>query len=86
MTVYVPTPLRSYTQTRHTVEANGTTLTQVLFDLDKQFPGIRFRIVNEQDQVREHIKVFVNEDLAKNLSASVRSDDKIHIICALSGG
>jgi molybdopterin synthase sulfur carrier subunit len=86
MKVYIPTPLRSYTRAQHVVEGNGATLSEILYDLDKQFPGIRFRMINEQDQIREHIKVFVNDDLTKQLSTAVQPGEKIHIICALSGG
>jgi molybdopterin synthase sulfur carrier subunit len=86
MKIFIPTPLQSYTHTQSQVVASGATLAEALDHLDRQFPGIRFRIINEQDQVREHIKIFVNEDLTKQLTASVGTNDTIHIICALSGG
>ncbi|MGH8057187.1 MAG: MoaD/ThiS family protein [Candidatus Entotheonellia bacterium] len=86
MTVYIPTPLRSYTGQKSEVEAEGSTLSDVLLALDQRFPGLRFRIVTEQDTIREHIRIFVNEEQARDLSAALRPDDEIHIICALSGG
>jgi len=51
MKVLIPSPLRSYTQNAW-VNADGSTLAEVLDDLDRQFPGIRFRMVNEQERTR----------------------------------
>ncbi len=58
MQVLIPSPLRSYTK-RSRVEASGATLGALLDDLERQFPGIRFRMVDEQDRVRRHVRVFV---------------------------
>jgi molybdopterin converting factor small subunit len=85
MKVFIPTPLRSYT--RHSVvEANGTTLAEVLLDLERQFPGLRFRMVNEQDHLREHIKIFVNQRVAASLSEHIEPHDEVRVIMAISGG
>lgn len=86
MTVHIPSPLRSYTARRAEVNADGSTLGEVLYTLDQRYPGLRFRIITEQDTIREHIRIFVNEEQARDLSAALRPDDHIHIICALSGG
>ncbi len=86
MKVYIPTPLRSYTGQRAEVEATGSTLEELLSDLDRRYPGFRFRIINEQDRIREHIKIFINQDQEMDLSTPVQSGDEVHIICALSGG
>lgn len=85
MKVFIPTPLRSYTNEKSVVTANGKTVSELLEDLNHEFPGIRFRIVNEQDQIREHIKIFIGSELASNLSERTNQED-IHIICSLSGG
>ena len=86
MIVHVPTPLRSYSFERARVEARGASLAEVLDDLDRGFPGLRFRVVDEHGEVRRHIKLFVNEDLARDLAQPVTDSDEVHIICALSGG
>ena len=86
MKIHIPTPLRSYTGQARVVEANGSTVGELLAEIDYRYPGFRFRIIDEQDNIREHIKIFVSENQSKILSAPVRSDDVIHIICALSGG
>ena len=86
MTVYIPTPLRSYTGQKGEVDAQGSTLAEVLSALDRRYPGFRFRIITEQDTIRAHIRIFINEDQASTLAVAVRPSDQIHIICALSGG
>ncbi len=86
MKILIPSPLRSYTGQKHEVEADGATLADVLSDLDRRYSGIRFRIITEQDTIRPHIKIYINEDLERNLTAPLRPGDQIHIICALSGG
>ena len=86
MKVRIPSPLRSYTGDRAVVQGSGTTVGAVLLDLDRQFPGIRFRMIDEQDRVRRHMKVFVNDESVRDLSAVVTEVDDITIIQALSGG
>ena len=86
MRVLIPSPLLSYTKSA-TVEAAGATLDAVLRDLDRQFPGLRVRIVDEHDRVRRHIKVFVNRDQADDdLGRPLAADDEVMIVAALSGG
>ena len=86
MRVRIPTPLRSYTAQQTTVEAQGATVAELLADLDRQFPGIRFRMVDEQGQLRTHMKVFVNQDATRDLATSVNGTDEVTIMQALSGG
>ncbi len=84
--VKVGSPLRSYTRGASSVEADGATLQAVLVDLEHRFPGIRFRMIDEQNRIRRHIRLFVNTDEAMQLDAPVRAGDTVHLICALSGG
>jgi molybdopterin converting factor small subunit len=86
MKVTIPQPLRSYTGERPEVEAEGRTLDELLLDLDRQFPGFRFRMVDEQDQVRKHIKLFVNRQAERNLERKLEPGDEVQILQALSGG
>ncbi len=86
MKVRIPDPLRSYTAQAQVVDAQGATVAEVLADLDRQFPGIRFRMVDEQQRIRPHMKVFVNDEAVRHLDARVASDDEVSIIQALSGG
>jgi molybdopterin converting factor small subunit len=83
--VLIPTPLLSYTATRE-VEASGATLAAVLDELDRQFPGIRFRMIDEQERMRRHVRFFVNGDQVFDLSQPLRPTDEVVIVQALSGG
>ena len=85
-TVRIPSPLRSYTSGASTVPGAGGTVEEVLADLERRFGGIRFRMVDEQDRIRPHIRVYVNTSEVTALSQVVGSGDTVHIICALSGG
>lgn len=86
MKVFIPGPLRSYTGGRHEVQAEGRTLAEVLADLDRLYPGIRFRLIDEQDGIRRHMRVFVNKDQARALNVSLSNSDEVLIFQALSGG
>ena len=86
MTIHIPSALRSYTKQQGDVQVEGTTLADVLAALDRRFPGIRFRIVTEQDTIRPHIRIFVNDQQLSHLTAPLQPEDRIYIVCALSGG
>ena len=85
MKVLIPSALRSYTQ-RGETEAAGATLAALLTDLERQYPGIRFRIIDEQDRVRRHIRIFVNGEQARDLAQPLSPSDEVIIVQALSGG
>jgi molybdopterin synthase sulfur carrier subunit len=84
--IRIPTPLRSYTAEQAAVEAVGSTVAEVLADLDRQFPGIRFRMVDEQGRLRKHMKIWLGEDAVRDLSAPVDATQELTIMQALSGG
>ena len=86
MKVNLPTPLIEYTGGARDVTGEGGTLDALLRDLDRQYPGLRFRMIDEQDQVRAHIKLFVNGELERSLAAPLNEGDVILIVAALSGG
>ena len=85
MKVVIPSALRSYTEKGET-EAAGATLGEVLVDLDRRYAGIRFRIVDEQERIRRHIRIFVNGSQVRDLSHSLAAADEVIIVQALSGG
>lgn len=85
MKVLVPTPLRSYTGAG-LVDADGATVADVLADLDRRYPGIRFRMIDEQDRIRPHMRFFVNGEQVFDLSRAVQRGDEVQIVQALSGG
>jgi len=85
MRVTIPSPLFSYTNRRE-VAAEGTTLAAVLLDLERQFPGLRFRMVDEQDQLRPHMRVFIGSHELRDLQTALNPVETLHIVQALSGG
>ena len=72
MKVLIPGPLLSYTRQRE-VEAD-------------QYPGLRFRVIDEQDRMRAHMRFFVNGEQVFDMSRPLRPNDSVQIVQALSGG
>ena len=85
MKVLIPGALRSYTE-RGEVEVSGDTLGALLTELDTRYSGIRFRIIDEQDQIRRHIRLFVNGEQVRDLAQPLNAKDELVIVQALSGG
>ncbi|MCC6472419.1 MAG: MoaD/ThiS family protein [Burkholderiales bacterium] len=85
MKVLIPTPLLSYTGQRE-VDAHGASLAEVLADLDRRYPGLRFRIVDEQDRLRGQMRFFVNGEQCFDLAQPLARGDSVQIVQALSGG
>lgn len=86
MKVRIPTPLRSYTGGVANVLADGVTVRDLLDDLDRQFPGICFRVVDEQGRLRQHMRVFVGNEMVRDLTSPVDGVDEVVLMQALSGG
>ena len=74
MKVLIPSPLLSYTG-RSWVDAQGGTLGELLLDLDRRYPGIRFRMIDEQDRMRRHVRFFVNGEATFDLALPIRPND-----------
>ena len=85
-TVRIASPLRSYTAGAATLTARGSTLAEVLGSVEQCCPGIRFRMIDEQDRIRPHIRIFVNGKQVRELSHPLRETDELIIVQALSGG
>ncbi len=84
--VRLPSPLISYTAGQRDVEGEGGTLSELFDDLDRQYPGIRFRMVDEQGQVRPHMRFFVNRELQRRIDVPLRDGDVVLVVAAISGG
>ena len=84
--VRIPGPLRSYTHEAPQVSARGNTLLELLAELERAYPGMRFRIIDEQERIRPHIRIFVNTRETATLATALAAGDEVHLICALSGG
>lgn len=86
MKVRIPSPLRAYTGGAANVRAEGATVADVLDDLDRQFPGLRFRVVDEQGRLRDHMTVWLDGERCRDLSAPLADLDELVLMQALSGG
>ena len=84
--VFIPSQLQAYTAGATHVEATGRTVEGVLDDLDRRFPGLKFRVVDEQDRVRRHIKLFIGQERAMQIAAPITDGQELLIFGALSGG
>jgi len=78
--------LQSYTRGARIVDADGPTVAALLADLDVRYPGIRFRMLNEADALRPHIRIFVNREATTDLARALAPTDDVLIVQALSGG
>ena len=85
MKVLIPSALLSYTASSE-VEASGGNVAEVLAALESQFPGIRFRMIDEQGAIRRHIRIFVNREQVPDTAHPLDPADEIVIVQALSGG
>lgn len=85
MKVLIPAALRSYTREAQ-VEAEGATLDAMFDDLDRRYPGLRFRVVDEQGQLRPNMRLFVSGLGVRDMRHPLRPDDFVAVVLALSGG
>lgn len=86
MKVIIPTMLRSLTAQQSAVEGAGATLAELLVDLDRQYPGLRLRLVDEQGKIRSHMRIFVNREQVNDTARTLAPADEVHFFQALSGG
>jgi molybdopterin synthase sulfur carrier subunit len=87
--VRVPTILRSYTGGAKAVQGSGETLADLLTDLDRQYPGLRARLITDQGALHRFVNVYVNdEDVRFNgsLDAKLNDGDSVTILPAVAGG
>lgn len=85
MQVLIPGALRSYTRESH-VQAQGETLHELFADLDRRYPGLRFRVVDEQGLLRVNMRIFVNGLGVRDLLHPLTPQDDVALVLALSGG
>lgn len=88
-TIRIPTPLRSYTQNQDEVSAPGSTVREVLANLEKAYPGIGARLLDEKGGVRRYVNIFHNDEdirFLKELDTPVADSDRLTIIPAIAGG
>ena len=78
--------LYSYTGGKKVVEVNASTIGEAIAVLNQRFPGIGFRVIDEQKQIRPHMNIFLGEEKVADLSTAITGESEIFIVGALSGG
>jgi len=89
VTVRIPTPLRAVVKGNANVEAKGTTIGDVIGDLERQFPGLRERLVDESGELRRFINIYVNQEdirFLDNQATALKDGDEVAIVPAIAGG
>ena len=87
--VRIPTPLRSLTKGSAEVQAKGATVDDIVLDLERQFPGLRDRLMDEKGELRRFINLYVNEEDVRFLdgrTTSLKEGDTVSIVPAIAGG
>jgi sulfur-carrier protein len=89
VTVRIPTPLRAVTKGIAEVQAKGETVDDVIGDLERQYPGLRDRIVDETGELRRFVNIYVNQEdirFMQNRETVLKDGDEVAIVPAIAGG
>jgi molybdopterin synthase sulfur carrier subunit len=87
--VRIPTPLRKLTQEKETVQAEGATIQEIVEHLERQYPGLKERLCDDQGELRRFVNVYLNDEdirFAQGRQTPVKDGDEISIIPAIAGG
>jgi sulfur-carrier protein len=87
--VRIPTPLRKLTNNQADVDASGSTIRELVDDLEAQFPGFKERMCDEKGELRRFVNVYVGEEdirFLEGLDTKVEEGTVISIIPAVAGG
>ena len=88
-TVKIPTPLRKLTNNETSVDADGTTVGQIVESLESAYPGMRERLIDDNGDLRHFVNIYLNgEDIRyiDGLKSSVSDNDELSIVPAVAGG
>jgi sulfur-carrier protein len=89
VTVRIPTPLRAVAKGNADVQAKGDTIDDVIADLERQFPGLRERLVDDGGELRRFINIYVNQEdirFLDNKATKLKDGDEVAIVPAIAGG
>jgi len=78
--------LYSYTGGMKVIELEASTVGEAMEVLDRRFPGLAFRVIDEQGRIRPHMNVFLGEEKVSDLRTPIATSGEIYIVGALSGG
>ncbi len=87
--VRIPTPLRGMTKGAGEVQATAETVGDLIEDLERQYPGLRERLVEESGEIRRFINIYVNEEdirFLQGAKTALKQGDEVSIVPAIAGG
>jgi len=87
--VYLPRALREYSEGKDWIELRAATLADAVTQLNARFPGLGYRLLDDQGKMRRYVLVFVNEDSVAHLAPDavrLRDGDVVHILPSVAGG
>ncbi len=87
--VQIPTPLQKFTKNQSEVQAEGTTIREVLDSLELSFPGIRERLCDDRGVIRKFINLYLNDEDIRFMDGEktvLKDGDAVSIIPAIAGG
>ena len=87
--VRIPTPLRPLTKNQGEVESNGTSVTDMIENLEATYPGIKGRLCDDQGELRRFVNIYVNEEdvrFLKGKETPLKDGDEVSIVPAIAGG
>ena len=88
-TVRIPSPLRRYTNGQSKVEGKGANISELIENLESQYPGVKTRLCEENGQIKRYVNVFVNGEEIRTLQGSetaITDKDEVSIVPAMAGG
>lgn len=89
VSIRIPTPLRKLTQNQELVDGQGDTIREILDNLEKNYPGLKERVCDEQGSVRRFVNIFLNDEdirFLQDTATAVKAGDEISIVPAIAGG
>ncbi|MFP3153064.1 MoaD/ThiS family protein [Lachnospiraceae bacterium ZAX-1] len=89
ITLIIPTALRAFTDGKSEVEAQGTTIGEVIESFSKEYPDIHQHLYDENATLRSFINVYLGETNIKNLNGietPVADGDTVMLVPAIAGG
>jgi molybdopterin synthase sulfur carrier subunit len=87
--VFIPSPLRRYTAGQSKVQVSGGTISELVENLERQYPGVKSRLCDESGQIKRYVNVFVNDEEIRALQGAntrLADKDEITIVPAMAGG
>tara|TARA_Y100001936_G_scaffold102538_1_gene100887 strand:- start:1087 stop:1359 length:273 start_codon:yes stop_codon:yes gene_type:complete len=87
--IRIPTPLRRLTNEKDEVESNASSISELVVDLEEQFPGIKDRLCEDDGTIRKFINIYVNDEdirFLDGVNTKINNEDIVSIIPAIAGG